>query len=430
MADHTVRIVFLSDWLRFPHGMAATNRVRLLARAMTEAGAQAHVMCLQASDRPPVVENRFTRGRWNGVTFEYTCGTTVRHSSFLMRRLIEARGWVTGIVRLVQLRRMGLLDGVYLWLTCQRAEPSRALYVGLLRWLRVPVIMELNERPWSLREDQTPIEKLISPLAGVAGAVSISGYLTQWAREEAARRKSWVRIAEVPVLVDMAEVPAPEELGEDEPIVVFAGAPEYDETIDFIVRAMAHVWRHFPSCRLVITGAQRGDPAADALARRLAGRISHADGRVELVGYLKREALLRLYERAHALLIPLFDDVRSKARFPTKTAEYMASGRPIVTTSVGEMARLLTDGENAYLASPGDAEDYGIKVCSVLADRESAQRVGLAGREYARAHFHYSLYGQRLVDLFTRARQDLDRETRSSSNPSPSRTSRAPKRAG
>ena len=409
------RVVFLSDWLGFPHGMAATNRVRLLARAMIDAGAEAHVICLQASDRPPVVENHHTHGEWNGVTFEYTCGTTVRHSSFLMRRAIEMRGWLTGVVRLAQLRRMNRLDGVYLWFTCQRAELRRAVFVTLLRLLGVPIIMELNERPWSLRDDRTPIERLLSPLSGVQGAVSISGYLTHWACAEAARRRSRLHITEVPILVDMAEIPAPRATPDGEPTIVFAGAPQYDETIDFIIRAMEHVWPRFPSCRLVITGARPGDPAAEALSRRLAEHRSGAGGPVILAGYLKREELLQLYQEARALLIPLFDDVRSTARFPTKTAEYMASGRPIVTTRVGEMARLLTDGENALLSRAGDAEEYGIKICSALADTEFASRVGLAGREFARAHFDYRLHGPSLVDVFARAWRDLDEEGKGSS---------------
>jgi glycosyltransferase involved in cell wall biosynthesis len=393
--------------------MAATNRVRLLAQAMAEAGADAHVICLQASDRPPVVENRATRGEWHGVTFEYTCGTTVRHSSFSMRRVIEVRGWLTGMLRLVQLRRAGRLDCVYLWFTCQRAQLRRLTFACLLHALHVPVVMELNERPWSLRDDQTVVERMVSPLAGMQGAVSISSYLTDWAQTEAARRDPRPTIIEVPVLVDMAEQPAPRESSTGEPTIVFAGAPEYDDTIDFIVNAMEYVWPRFPACRLVITGARPGDPAAEALARRLTDRQDGCDDRVRLAGYLSRNDLLDLYQQAYALLIPLFDDVRSKARFPTKTAEYMASGRPIVTTNVGEMARLLTDGETAFVSPVGNAEEYGLSICAVLADNELARKVGAAGRRFAQENFQYTVHGPRLVDAFDDVRRQAESHDRS-----------------
>jgi len=403
LTDDTPRrplhIVFLAGWLSFPNGMAATNRVRLLARALVEAGAQAHVICMQASDRPPTILNPKTRGEWHGVTFEYTCGTTARPSSFLMRRLIEVRGWTIGALRLVQLRRAGRLDCVYLWATCQRARLSRAVFIGLLRSLGVPVVMELNERPWSLRDDRTSIEKRVSPLTGVAGVVSISSYLTEWARAEGARRGRPIGIAEVPILVDMAEQPPPRPWPQY-PMVLFAGAPEYDSTVDFIVQAMESVWERFPDCKLTITGGRPADPAAVSLSRHLASAHPGHDGRVLFVGYLTRSELLDLYQDATALLIPLFDDVRSKARFPTKIGEYLASARPVVSTTVGEMARYFVDGETAFLSRPGDARAYGERICSAIADTELARKVGAAGREVAREHFAYQLWGQSLFDFF------------------------------
>jgi len=58
----------------------------------------------------------------------------------------------------------------------------------------------------------------------------------------------------------------------------------------------------------------------------------------------------------------LFDDERSIARFPTKIGEYLAAARPVVTSSIGEVARYLEDATTAYLAAPGDAPAFGRKI--------------------------------------------------------------------
>ena len=403
VADHApLGVVFLTAWLGFPSGMAPSIRVRLLARAMVEAGAHVHVLCLQPSERPPAADNRETRGEWHGVTFEYTCGTTLRNPSFLMRRIVELRGWLTGALRLVELRRTGRLDCVYLWSIYDLRRPA---VVGFLRLLGVPVVMELNERPWSLYEAPTFAQRLVPELAGMDGVVSISRFLTRWARAEAARRRSPLRIIEVPILVDVMEQPDPRGPSSHDPYVVFAGAPAYDETVDFIVRAMENVWRLFPACSLVITGTRPGDRAAEAFVKQVT-RSAAGDDRVHLAGYLPREELLELYRDARALLIPLFDDVRSTARFPTKIGEYLASARPIVSTRVGEISRHFRDGENAFISPPNDAEAYGLKICTPLADEELASAVGAAGREYARTHFHYGLHGKALVKFFEELRTD------------------------
>lgn len=390
-------MVFVAPWLGFPDGMATSIRVRLVARGLVEAGARAHILCMQPSERPPMIVNRETSGEWHGVTFEYTCGTTVRHSAFLVRRIVELRGWLQGAVRLAQLRRAGRLDCVYL--LSMYSYLRRMAVVGFLRLLNVPIVMELNEIPWLQHEAPTFAQRLLSPLAGMDGVVSISSYLTRWAQSEARRRRVPVCIIEVPVLVDMAEHGGSRRPATRDPVVLFAGSPANDQTVEFIVEAMRYVWLRFPTCRLDISGTRPGDPTAQALAEKVA-QGSGGDERVRLTGYLPRRDLLRLYRDASALLIPLFDDVRSIARFPSKIGEYLASGRPLVTTSVGEIDRHFVDGENAFVSPPGDVKAYATKICSVLADEGLACAVGSKGRDYARTHFDYCMQAERLNGYF------------------------------
>ena len=395
----SLHVVVLTSWMRFPRGMAATNRAVLVGRALAAAGASVRFVIMQASERPPLVENHETRGVHEGLAFEYTCGTTCRHDSFLMRRLIELRGWAVGAARLWQLHSSGELDVVYLWFTSQRLGLARVAYLGLLRAVRVPVVIELNERPWSCRPDRRVAERWWSPLRGVAGAVSISAFLTAWVGSEACRLGRTFEVMEVPILVDIEESCARAYPG-GPPTVVFAGAPQYDETLRFIFEAMSQVWQRVPECRLVVTGSGPAEPAAQWLLQ--AAKAGGLDARINVAGYLRREELLELYSKAHALLIPLFDDVRSQARFPTKIGEYLASARPIVTTSVGEMPRFFSDGLSAFLSPPGDVSAYASKIAEALADPERARSVGEAGREVAADHFHYVLHCHDLLRGFTR----------------------------
>lgn len=395
--ERPLHVVILGTYMRFPHGMAATNRARLLARALVEAGAHVRVLSLQAAERPPHVENTAVRGVYQGIEFEYACGTTVRHGSFAIRRLIELRGWLAGAVRLVRLRRQGRLDVVYLWFTSQELHTARAVYLGLLRLLRVPVAIELNERPWPLRDDAGRAAQAASPLAGVAGAVAISRLLGRWAAGEAARLHRKVEIVEVPIVVDVREqTPQPYPAGE--PLVVFAGSPAYDETIRFLFEAMRHVWAARPECRLVVTGANPEDPASRWLST--AAAALGGGHKLELAGYLSRPEVLSLYARAHVLLIPLFDDVRSRARFPTKIGEYLAAARPIVTSAVGEIPRYFSDGVDAVVCAPGDTAAYADGILRLLSDRELAASIGAAGRLVAEQRFDYALYAEPLYDGF------------------------------
>ena len=387
-------VVVVGAWMSFPYGMANTIRARLLAEALHQAGARVHVLCLQVSEWPPNVENRQLRGTWRGVSFEYATWTTVRSASFMVRRAAATWGWVNGASRLFRLRREGRLDVAYLWFWARRPSVQRYAVLALLRAMNVPVVLELCELPWPLREEVPSWQRRLSPLLGASGVVSISAFLSEWVRGAAGSR---VLLTEIPIVVDVNEQ-APEPYPAGEPVVVFSASAGYDETLLFIRAAMERVWKKVPSCRLVVTGTSATDPASLRLLEEPGARLDH---RITLAGYLPRPELMQLYARAHALLIPLFDDARSRARFPTKIGEYLAAGRPVVTTAIGEVDRFLTDGVDAVVSSAGDPFEYGEKLARLLIDPESAAAIGRRGRELAEARFHYAAYGQPLHHAFT-----------------------------
>ena len=230
----------------------------------------------------------------------------------------------------------------------------------------------------------------------MAGAVAISAELHEWAAGESRGRRR-LRIVDVPILVDVDEQ-QPGEYPTGDPVVVFAGMPGYDRTIRFIFAAMQEVWKTHPECRLAVTGADPADPKSDWLHAEV-GKPGLAS-RIDLVGYLDRPELLALYGRARALLIPLFDDVRSKSRFPTKIGEYLSAARPVVTSAVGEIPRYFTDGVDAVVCPPGDPAAFGRAIALLLDDPARAALIGRRGRHVAESQFHYALYAETLAAEF------------------------------
>jgi glycosyltransferase involved in cell wall biosynthesis len=96
------------------------------------------------------------------------------------------------------------------------------------------------------------------------------------------------------------------------------------------------------------------------------------------------------------LLAPLPNDAQSAYRFPTKIGEYLASGRPVLTTPVGEVTAFLQDGISAFLATSTDPGALAERMMQLAGDPAVAARVGAAGRALALARFHYAQHGSRL----------------------------------
>jgi glycosyltransferase involved in cell wall biosynthesis len=68
---------------------------------------------------------------------------------------------------------------------------------------------------------------------------------------------------------------------------------------------------------------------------------------------------------------------------PTKLFEYMAMGRPIVASRLGQIGDMLQDRSTALLVPPGDAQALSHALAELIADNGLAHRLGCAARQEA-----------------------------------------------
>jgi glycosyltransferase involved in cell wall biosynthesis len=121
---------------------------------------------------------------------------------------------------------------------------------------------------------------------------------------------------------------------------------------------------------------------------------------VIMTGFVDDDQLAALYGSAGGLLLPLFDDDRSRTRMPTKLGGYLASGTPVITCDVGDLTLLLSHQHNAFIGPPDDEEVFAENMCAVLHDPVTARKIGAAGRRVCEAESHYEVHSTRLADFF------------------------------
>lgn len=386
----------LVDRFGFPNGNASSIRVGLLGRALVEQGVSVKVLITKWSDYPDQVVNKAVTGTHKCVDFEYTYGETVRDASFLLRGYRTFRGWLLAIWRILTAPSCSYL---YLYsVTPILCIP--ATIVAKLR--RIPVIIELCEWMPSLPSCSASVKwyykRLRFTLAD--GVFAISTFLAERVRAITGDLHR-PEIIQIPILADTKErytlLNNPFYKGK---YILWCGQIDgYIDSVFWLIKAFSLVSRK-SDCKLLIAG--RYTPKSKADIYSFANGLGINKERIVLTGYVTREELLALYSNAQALLAPLEDDERSKARFPTKIGEYLASGRPVITSSVGEVGRFLKDGETAFIAPPCDAEVFAQKIELALFDSKLSRRIGLAGRKVAEQNFHYSKQGERIVKFLNK----------------------------
>jgi hypothetical protein len=145
-----------------------------------EQAVEVTVLVTQAGEPSQAPLNYVTRGLDDGIPFVYTPGTTLRSKSFLKRRVREARGFVFALAELARLRRTGRLDCVSLSVGVRTWKVGLSVWAWSLHMLRVPFVVELNERPGRVPRTLAPFSRWTSQLATASGAVVISNPLAQW----------------------------------------------------------------------------------------------------------------------------------------------------------------------------------------------------------------------------------------------------------
>jgi glycosyltransferase involved in cell wall biosynthesis len=230
----------------------------------------------------------------------------------------------------------------------------------------------------------------------VDGVIPISSFLEEYVRRSAREAPQLLR---VPVMIDPGLFAATPTRGSGERCVLYCGTLRHVRETEAAIRVFALAAGDLADVRLALVGG--GPQELRASAARLAAAVGVAD-RVEFVERLTRDELAARLAAADVLILPRDAGVFSTAGLPNKLGEYLASGRPVVATGVGDVSLYLHDGVDAYLVTPGDDAAFAARLRHVLLDPREASQVGPRGRAVAMAAFDYRRHAGRIHEFLER----------------------------
>lgn len=117
--------------------------------------------------------------------------------------------------------------------------------------------------------------------------------------------------------------------------------------------------------------------------------------KIVMFGKATREQIPQLLVNANALALARPKSLQSSGGFPTKLGEYLATGNPVIVTTVGDIPQYLNE-TNAYLAEPDDNNQFAETIEKVFVNYEQAKSVGKKGQELAETIFSAKIQSERL----------------------------------
>jgi glycosyltransferase involved in cell wall biosynthesis len=209
-----------------------------------------------------------------------------------------------------------------------------------------------------------------------------------------------VLLSQIPVLVDTNRF-APANQAACPPNVTYIGTLDRLGECERAIRIWALASQRLEGWHLTIVGRSESERQL-ALLRALAESLGVANS-VRFVGLVPRADLPATLQRAGILILPRAADASSAAGLPNKLGEYLASGRPVVTTKVGDVPRYLKYGESAILVDPDDEASFAEHLVYLATHPAEAKAIGINGRLAAKEHFDTTVNSQKLLAAFEAA---------------------------
>ena len=199
-----------------------------------------------------------------------------------------------------------------------------------------------------------------------------------------------VRVEVLPNGINVADYDA-QPPPEGEPMVVYAGALGVGKGLLDLLEAVQEIG--LPPTRLLVVGGdnQRGTEDADFIR----SRFRNAGYGQSLAGEVSAVELKRIMNMTHIMVLPSHSEGH-----PLVLLEAMASARPVVATEVGGIPQTISPGVEGALVPPHDIHRLAGALEELLLNPDMRRRMGRAARQRVETDFEWSLFSDRLMNLY------------------------------
>jgi glycosyltransferase involved in cell wall biosynthesis len=185
------------------------------------------------------------------------------------------------------------------------------------------------------------------------------------------------------------------EIPEGRKVVVFSGSFRPWHGADLLVRAAPYVRSRVPEAFFLFVGDGPSQQMTKALAREL-----DVEGHCLFTGAISYSDMPSVLRRAQLGVAPYLPRRLGQMQLgfywsPLKIFEYMATGIPVVTIDVPELAEVVRQGEEGLLFPEGDAEALAGAVAALL-ENPASRAMGEAARERVVSRFSWQVHFQEL----------------------------------
>jgi glycosyltransferase involved in cell wall biosynthesis len=162
-----------------------------------------------------------------------------------------------------------------------------------------------------------------------------------------------------------------------------------------LIESMPAVVKRFPNAKFIISGKGQSD--------EMQKLISHATkldviNNIVFTGYYPDKKLPKLYQAADVFAFSTFYE-----HHPFAVLEALATGLPVVTTTVGGIPETIQSGKNGFLVKPFDEKAFADRILYLLEHPKFASEMGAAARKTVVEQLDWRIVVQNAMKVYDEA---------------------------
>lgn len=154
-------------------------------------------------------------------------------------------------------------------------------------------------------------------------------------------------------------------------IIGFVGSVKPWHGVDLLLESLSHLLKTDRSFSLCVVGNKNKNYQGQLETQCKELKL---DDKVTFLGAVPYDNIPGIMKCMDVLVAP-YPDVPNFYFSPLKVFEYMAAGKPIVASAIGQINEILTHKETALLVPPGDSEALSIALRQIKSDASLGKRL-------------------------------------------------------
>jgi glycosyltransferase involved in cell wall biosynthesis len=179
--------------------------------------------------------------------------------------------------------------------------------------------------------------------------------------------------------------------------IFYGGSFGTKDGLEYLISAFDEICNTHTNAYLILTGV--GHKRDMDRIRTQIDNARHKD-KILYKGFLSTEVYYKMLNECDIFCMTRVNSKFANAGFPFKLGEFLASGKAVIATSVGDVPNYLFNNENAFVIQPDSVSELTAALNTAIANPEKRKMMGAAARKTAETHFDSDKISLQLLSIF------------------------------